>query len=165
MPPTQCIEECPQHESTHKTRVRHKQRHRSRTVSKTSLRGRQDRRMRVQEVSGKDVHNMSKPSKPGRSEVSTQQIQDLSGGGGSRVQGLGYRLVKGCLGVPGAVQGVPDRGAGASRQCRVFRGVKGFAGRVPASCMPYLAATTPQHPGFCAGGFTPSAVHPPISGC
>ena len=31
----QCIEGCPQHE----TRVRHKQRHRSRTVSKTSLRG------------------------------------------------------------------------------------------------------------------------------
>ena len=30
----QCIEGCPQHE----TRVRHKQRHRSRTVSKTSLR-------------------------------------------------------------------------------------------------------------------------------
>ena len=35
----QCIEGCPQHESTHKTRVRHKHRHRSRTVSKTSLRG------------------------------------------------------------------------------------------------------------------------------
>ena len=31
----QCTEGCPQHE----TRVRHKQRHRSRTVSKTSLRG------------------------------------------------------------------------------------------------------------------------------
>ena len=47
----QCIEGCPQHE----TRVRLKQRHRSRTVSKTSLRG---RRRRVQEISGKDVHNM-----------------------------------------------------------------------------------------------------------
>ena len=35
----ECIEGCPQHESTHKTRVRHKKRHRSRTVSKTSLRG------------------------------------------------------------------------------------------------------------------------------
>ena len=46
----QCIEGCPQHE----TRVRHEQRHRSRTVSKTSLRG----------------------------EQGTQQIQDLRGGRG-----------------------------------------------------------------------------------
>ena len=58
----QCIEGCPQHESTHKTRVRHKQRHRSRTVSKTSLRGRQGRRMRVQEISGKDVRYMKAAS-------------------------------------------------------------------------------------------------------
>ena len=56
----QCIEGCPQHESTHKTRVRHKQRRRSRTVSKTSLRGVEagSRRMHVQESLGKDVHNM-----------------------------------------------------------------------------------------------------------
>ena len=55
----QCIEGCPQPESTHKTQVRHKQRHRSRTVSKTSLRGVEagSRRMRVQEILGKDVHN------------------------------------------------------------------------------------------------------------
>ena len=61
---------CPQHESTqpgpltllpHKTRVRHKNKHRSRTVSKTSLRG--ARRMRAQGVQGQGCpqHESTQP--------------------------------------------------------------------------------------------------------
>ena len=76
----QCIEGCPQHESTHKTRVRHKQRHRSRTVSKTSLRGVEagSRRMRVQEILGKDVHNMKAHSLA--ASQNAVQIEEVEGG-------------------------------------------------------------------------------------
>ena len=68
---TQCIEGCPQHE----TRVRHKQR--------------QGRRMRVQEILGKDVRNMK-----------ARQMQDLRGGAG----GPGGPGVSG--GGPGGSRGV-----------------------------------------------------------
>ena len=52
--------------------------------------------MRVQEISGKDVHNMKARSLIKRGPASSQQIQHLRGGTG--VQG-----VQGCL---GRVQGL-----------------------------------------------------------
>ena len=104
----QCIEGCPQHESTHKTRVRYKQRHRSRTVSKTSLRGVEagSRRMRVQEILGKDVHNMR--------SLLTLLLHKKAGGPPevfpAEKTAKNHRKAPGVQGVPGKVGGVQEGG-------------------------------------------------------
>ena len=94
----ECIEGCPQHESTHKTGVRHKKRHRFRTVSKTSLRGVEagSGRMRVGFTEGCAQHESTQavpktftggPGGPGRVQRGGPGIQRLLS---SRTNGSGY---------------------------------------------------------------------------
>ena len=101
--PVQCIEGCPQHESTqqrgangpltllpHKTQARHEKQHRSRTVNKTSLRGveARSRRMRVQ-GEGSPQHESTQPGpltllpSRHRSKQSAKQVHESRGLGGS----------------------------------------------------------------------------------
>ena len=121
----QCIEGCPQHE----TWVRHKQRHRSRKVSKTSLRGEAGYAHASPGDFGEGCaqHEGTQPltllphktrSKLSRSgQVSIQQIQDLRGG-------RGVHAVQGCVGgVQGACSGHSRQNNGRRR--RGSRGSRG----------------------------------------
>ena len=132
----QCIEGCPQHE----TRVRHKQRHRSRTVSKT--RGRQGRRRRVQEKFRGRMCTTDPCSANPRFE----------GGQG----GPGFQESLHAKG-----QSVVKNTKKASRGSRgVWGGSRGFQGRFRGGpevlgLKTRNAPTVPtaqQHPAFCAGG-------------
>ena len=85
--------------------------------------GRQGRRMRVQDISGKDVHNMKARSLIKRGPASSQQIQHLRGGtgvcagGSSRTNGSGHALSVPAVAHPPPLSEVLGRGKGEPPKC------------------------------------------------
>ena len=164
----QCIQGCPQHE----TRVRHKQRHRSRTVSKTSSRGEAGQAHASPGDFGEGCaqHESMQPltllphktrSKLSRSGQANPGFE--GGQGGSGRPGLfrgGCRAVprQGSRGV-GGIQG-KDEGGGAGGPgstgvwgVQRFWAEKRLKTRKNQKNAPELyGPSAQQHPGFCAGG-------------